>query len=109
MSAIAGSTVFTVNSSYNQVGYNEMEISPGALNALILSAYNEGVYRSQALLITELPVVIYLIIIYRSVFAVSAVYPLESISANLLTLIYFRTAMSRIRTLIQHSCVTLIH
>ena len=47
-----------MNSRDNEVGYNEltkyneMEISPIALNALIItrfSGYNEGIYRSQAL------------------------------------------------------------
>ena len=39
--------VYTVNSRYNQVGfneitaYNQMEISPRGLNALIISGYNE--------------------------------------------------------------------
>ena len=57
--------VYTVNSRYNQVGfneitaYNQMEISPRGLNALIIirlqriSGYNERIYRSQALRYNE--------------------------------------------------------
>ena len=50
---------YTVNSRYNQVGYNEMEISPQCTKCincypLITNiGYNEGIYRSQALRYNE--------------------------------------------------------